>query len=68
MAQNSTSRWDQLPAPPKTTATVAFLRGGTVDALAVKRAVLTVWALSPGTTRWAKAQVLNVPIQFGSSS
>ncbi len=68
VAQNPASGWDQLPAPPKTTATVAFLRGGTVDALAVKRTVLTVWALSPGTTRWAKAQVLNVPIQFGSSS
>ena len=68
VAPNPSSGWDQLPAPPKTTATVAFLRGGTVDALAVKRTVLTVWALSPGTTRWAKAQVLNVPIQFGSSS
>jgi hypothetical protein len=68
VAPNPSAGWDQLPAPPLTTATVAFLRGGTVDALAVKRTVLTVWALPPGTSRWAKAQILNVPIQFGSSS
>jgi hypothetical protein len=60
--------WRDLPAPPNSTATVAFLPGGTVDALAVKSTTLTVWALSPGTTSWAKAQVLDVPVQFGSSS
>ncbi len=68
VAQSPASGWHRWPAPPKATATVAFLRGGTVDALTVKRTVLTVWALSPGTTRWAKAQVLDVPIQFGSSN
>ena len=60
--------WRALPAPPNSTATVAFLPGGTVDALAVKSTILTVWALSPGTTTWAKAQVLDVPVQLGSSS
>jgi hypothetical protein len=63
--------WHTLAAPPAATATVAFLPGGTVDALAVKRSVLTVWALSPastGPTGWVKAQVLDVPVQFGSSS
>jgi hypothetical protein len=68
IAAGPTSGWHRLPAPPKTTATVALLPGGTVDALAVKNTVLTVWALSPGTTGWVKAQVLNVPVQFGSSS
>ncbi len=60
--------WEDLPAPPLTTATVAFLPGGTVDALAVRNVVLTVWALSPGSSAWVKSQVLNVPVQFGSSS
>jgi hypothetical protein len=62
------ARWEELPAPPQGTATVAFLPGGTVDALAVKSTVLTVWALSPGSAAWAKDQVLDVPVQFGSSS
>jgi hypothetical protein len=60
--------WRDLPAPPNSTATVAFLPGGTVDALAVNRTILTVWALSPGTSTWAKAQVLGVPVRLGSSS
>jgi hypothetical protein len=62
------SGWQTIPAPPGATATVAFLPGGTVDALAVKRDILTVWALTPGATTWVKAQVLDVPVQFGSSS
>ena len=67
-AEKAGSGWHILPAPPATTATVAFLPGGTVDALAVKRVILTVWALSPGSTGWVKTQVLDVPVQFGSSS
>ena len=64
--------WRRLPAPPQTTATVAYLPGGTVDALAVSKTVLTVWALAPSSAslsaKWVKGQVLNVPVQFGSSS
>ena len=29
---------------------------------------MTVWQLAPGSAAWAKAQAINVPIQFGSSS
>ena len=29
---------------------------------------MTVWQLPPGSAAWAKAQAINVPIQFGSSS
>ncbi len=64
--------WRHLPAPPQTTATVAYLPGGTVDALAVSKTVLTVWALAPSSAslsaKWVKGQVLDVPVQFGSSS
>ncbi|HTT92932.1 MAG TPA: hypothetical protein VMF65_25485 [Acidimicrobiales bacterium] len=60
--------WEHFPAPPQTTATVAFLPGGTIDALAVHNVVLTVWALSSGSSAWVKRQVLDVPVQFGSSS
>jgi len=60
--------WEHFPAPPQTTATVAFLPGGTIDALAVHNVVLTVWALSSGSSAWVKKQVLDVPVQFGSSS
>ena len=38
VAEGPASGWRQLPAPPRTTATVAFLPGGTVDALAVEEA------------------------------
>jgi hypothetical protein len=68
MASASRPVWEHFPAPPQTTATVAFLPDGTVDALAVHNVFLTVWALSSGTGSWVKNQVLDVPVQFGSSS
>jgi hypothetical protein len=37
-------------------------------ALAVDRAMLTVWQLSPGAATWVRAQVVNVPIPYGSST
>jgi hypothetical protein len=61
-------QWNLLPALPPGTATLALGAGGQADALAVDRATLTVWQLPPGGTVWAKAQVIHVPIQFGSSS
>jgi hypothetical protein len=62
--------WRHLPAPPQTTATVAYLPGGTIDALAVNKTVLTVWALASASAsaKWVKGQVLDEPVQFGSSS
>jgi hypothetical protein len=61
--------WHALPALPAGTATLALQPGGTVDALAVRAARLTVWLLEPGGgTTWTSQQVINVPIQYGSSS
>lgn len=57
--------WQQMPAVPAGTATLA-LAGGETDAFAVTGDVATVWRLSVGA--WTKAQVIRVPIASGSSS
>jgi hypothetical protein len=59
--------WRQLPAPPRGTAALAAGPGGTTDALAVAGATLTVYQLTPAGT-WRSAQVINVPVQYGTSS
>ena len=59
------SSWRALPAVPRGTATLAPDAGGSYDALAVAGATLTVWRLAQGA--WAKAQLITVPIQYGSS-
>jgi hypothetical protein len=61
-------RWQQLPALPAGTATLAAGPGSTVDALAVHASTLTVWRLASPGGSWARAQVINVPIEYGSSS
>jgi hypothetical protein len=60
--------WRALPAVPQGTATLAPGSGGGYDALAVSAARLTVWRLAQAATSWAKIQVINVPIPYGSSS
>jgi hypothetical protein len=62
------SSWRPLPPLPPGTATLAPGPGAAADALAVNRATLTVWQLAPGGAAWTKAQAVNVPIQYGSSS
>jgi hypothetical protein len=57
--------WRTLPSVPARTATLAPGTGGVYDALAVSGSVLTVWRL--GAAAWAKVQVIDVPIQYGSS-
>ncbi len=60
------SAWRPLPTLPAGVATLAPGPGsGGYDALAVSGSRLTVWRLA-GTV-WAKVQVVNVPIQYGSS-
>jgi hypothetical protein len=61
------SSWHPLPPLPPGTAALAP-GPGAVDALAVDRGTLTIWQLAPGGTTWAKNQVINVPIPYGSSS
>jgi len=60
--------WEELPALPAGTATLAPSASGLVDALAVHGGTLTVWQLAPGATTWTQTQVIKVPIQYGSSS
>jgi hypothetical protein len=47
---------------------MVFGAAGRVDALVVEDTVFTDWGLAPATGRWTREQVMNVPIQFGSSS
>jgi len=67
LAQRPGARWRLLPAPPRGTATAAFLPGGGVQALAVAQAKLTVWTLDARRAHWTRAQTMNVPIEYGSS-
>jgi hypothetical protein len=60
--------WRELPALPPGTATLAAGPAGALQALAVDRTKMTVWQLAPGSPAWARAQTINVPVQFGSSS
>jgi hypothetical protein len=62
------SSWQPLPALPPGTATLAPGPGGSADALAVHGGTLTVWQFTPGGSTWAKIQVINVAIPYGSSS
>ena len=60
--------WRQMLPPPLSTATVAFNpTSSTTDAFAVHESTMTVWALSSGSSAWVKGQVVQVPIEFGSS-
>jgi hypothetical protein len=59
--------WRQLPVLPPGTATLAPAPSGGWDALAVHSTQLTIWQAVRGTHGWASAQVIKVPIPFGSS-
>jgi hypothetical protein len=62
------SSWQPLPPLPPGTAALAPGPVGTADALAARGGTLIVWQHAPGGTTWAKIQVVNVPIPYGSSS
>lgn len=62
--------WRELPPVPPGTATLAPPGGGSggsrsYDALAVSGSRLTVWQLAGAA--WVKAQLIKVPIEYGSS-
>lgn len=59
--------WRRLPRTPAATAALAFGPAGSVDALAARGSRLTDWRLAPGSGAWRQAQVLRVPVQYGSS-
>jgi len=62
--------WQALPPVPSGTATLApqstATGGNSYDALAVSGSKLTGWRLAQGA--WAKIQLMNVPMAYGSSS
>ena len=68
VAGGTTGAWQQLPSPPKGTATAVFLPGGVTEALVAGGTRFSVWSLNAGSKRWAEAQAFYVPIQYGSSS
>jgi hypothetical protein len=68
LAAPTNHAWRRLPPPPPGTTTVAFGPGSAVDALATGSTVLTVWHLASDVGTWAKSQVVQVAIQYGSSS
>ena len=59
--------WQRLPTLPPGTSTIALAAAGPADALAVHGSTLIVWQLPAGGQAWTRAQVINVPIQYGSS-
>ena len=61
------SSWQLLPPLPAGTGTLAPGPDGTADALAVNGGTLAIWHLIAGATQWTRTQVINVPIQYGSS-
>lgn len=60
-----------LPAPassaPDGGATLAAAPGGGFQALSARGGQLSVWALSSGGSSWSRAQIMTVPIPYGSS-
>ena len=58
--------WRALPGVPAGTQTLAPITGGGYNALAVSGSRLTVWQLE-GTASWVQVQVIDVPIEYGSS-
>jgi hypothetical protein len=61
-------QWLLLPPAPAAAKVLASGPNGTVDALAVSGATLTVWRLAHAATVWTKIQTIAVPVQYGSSS
>ena len=66
--------WRSLPALPAPAssaadggATLAAAPGGGFQALSAHRGQLSVWALSSGGSSWSRAQIMTVPIPYGSS-
>jgi hypothetical protein len=60
--------WSALPAPPPATTAIAFEPDGVLDAMTVDRSRLTVYRRGSSGSNWQRAQVLQVPIEYGSSS
>jgi len=60
--------WRPLPTPPRGTSVVAFGPGGSDDAIVISGSRFVDYRLAPGHRQWSRAQLLAVPILYGSSS
>jgi hypothetical protein len=59
--------WDVPPRPPRGTLGAAF-SPGRIDAVTVHSSTLIDYAFDESSATWVRAQVVHVPIQYGSSS
>jgi hypothetical protein len=65
--------WTQLPGPPARTTALALPAGPEtidnipIDAFTVDGSSLSVFALTPSGTKWARVQSSQVPLSYGSS-
>ena len=63
----ATRPWRPLPLLPPGTATLAPAPSGGWEALAVHGTRLTIWQAAPGAPVWSSAQIIKVPVPYGSS-
>jgi hypothetical protein len=68
LSQPGGTAWQELPPPPAGTATVAFGPGKWTGALVAAGTRFSAWSLNAASQRWAEDQVMDVPVQYGSSS
>ena len=59
--------WRSLPRLPAHTSVLAAGPGASLDALATFGSRLTAWSLAAGSAGWHQAQIVHVPVQYGSS-
>jgi hypothetical protein len=59
--------WDVPPSPPRGTLGVAF-SPGRIDAVTVHFSTLIDYVFDQSSSTWVRSQVVQVPIQYGSSS
>ena len=64
---SSGDSWQELPALPGGTATLAANPSGAWNALAVHGTQLTIWQAGSSAHSWSQRQIVKVPVQFGSS-
>ncbi len=60
--------WQNMGLVPMETETVVANPNGAIDALSVNTSQLIVWVLDSAAVSWTKRQVINVPIDYGSSN
>lgn len=61
----SATRWDELPSPPRGTATLAFTGHDRAEALVTGPGLLSVYALVSGG-RWSEVETIDLPVAAAS--